>query len=170
MSEENDKRKELLEWYYSGDVGGYDVVVSNMARQRGGLGPGDGSGPYKGPGGQGIGRDMHRVADTDRRTGLDEPSSADMSSVPPDSPQSDIQREIEKQGREQEQPTTADEVAYEDKKKIYRAYGMLEVLGDKMKQLYSMTNAYQNEPQKREQLAQDVKQVSRELADMVGEL
>jgi hypothetical protein len=168
MSDEN-KQKELLEWYYSGDVGGYDVVVSNMARRGSGLGPKDGSGPYRGPGGQGIRRDMHRVADTER-SDLESPSSADMSSVPPNSPQSDIQREIERKDREQEQPTTADEVAYEDKKKIYRAYGMLEVLEDKMKQLYAMTNAYQNEPQKREQLAMDIKQISRDLADMVGEL
>jgi len=154
----DENNKELLEWYYGNQGNGLDVVVSNLTR-RGGLGAGDGSGPGKGPCGAEI-----------RRSEIDEPSTTDMSSVPPESPQSDIQAEIRKrQEREKEQPTT-DEVAYEDKRKMYRAFGMMDVLQGKMKELYSMTNAYQNKPQRREQLYQDVKQITRELSDSLSEL
>lgn len=155
MSEEN--KEELLEWYH-GNLSDYDLVISNMRNKRGGLGAGDGSGPYKGPCGKGLGRDV------------DEPSTADMSQTPPESPQNDIQREIEKKDKEQEQPTTADEVVQNDKKKMYKAFGMVEVLENKLKELYSMTDAYQNEPQKREQLASDVKQISADIVDLLSEL
>lgn len=152
------KQEDLLEWYYGG-AKDLDVVISKLGRDRGGLGAGDGTGPYKGPCGQGI-----------RKSELDEPSTADMSQTPPESPQNDIQREIERQDKENEQPTTADQVAYEDKKKMYRAFGMVEVLEAKIKELYSMTNSYQNEPEKREQLSSDLKQITRELADLVSEI
>lgn len=153
-----ENNKDLLEWYYGNNSSSdLDVVISNL--KRGGLGAGDGTGPGKGPCGQEV-----------RKSEIDEPSTADMSSVPPESPQDDIQKEIERQSREKEQPTTADEVAYEDKRKMYRAFGMMEVLQGKMKELYHMTNAYENEPQRREQLAQDVKQLTRELSDLVSEV
>jgi hypothetical protein len=131
--------KDLLEWYY-GNSDDYDnVVVSSMPNRQ----------------------SMQQI-----NIPQTAPSTADMSSVPPESPQ----REIENREKEQEKPNTADEVAYEDKKKIYRAFGMLRILSDKMNILYSLTNAYQNEPIRREELSQDIKQLTRDLADLVSEV
>jgi hypothetical protein len=101
-----------------------------------------------------------------------EPSvqTVDLNVAPPESPEEIIQKEVIARSRPAQLTTTSDEVIAQDKARIYKSLGILQVIGAKLTKLSAMISPYENDVIEREGLASDIKKLAADLADSVGSL
>jgi hypothetical protein len=96
--------------------------------------------------------------------------TVDLNVAPPESPQDIIQREIANRSQPAQLTTTSDEVIAQDKMRIYRSLGVLQVIGAKLTKLSTMISPYEKDAIEREGLVSDIKKLVSDLADSVGSL
>jgi hypothetical protein len=96
--------------------------------------------------------------------------TVDLNVAPPESPQDIIQREVIARSQPAQLTTTSDEVIAQDKMRIYRSLGILQVIGAKLTKLSNMISPYEKDVIEREGLASDIKKLAADLADSVGSL
>lgn len=98
------------------------------------------------------------------------PTTSDLNPVPATSPQADIQKEILNKVTQPELTQKNDAVIAVDKMNAYKAYGILKVIEEKLKMFSVLAGTQMDDPMKKEGLANDLKSLSRELADIIGAL
>ena len=103
---------------------------------------------------------------------IEEPpiSQCDLGDQPMDSPQGEIQKEIIKKEIKQQLTTQNDQVIVQDKVRIYKSMGIIEVIKGKLTLLSSLTSPYADEAMKKEDLSRDIKKLAAELTEIVGSL
>jgi len=103
--------------------------------------------------------------------GIQAPTTSDLNPVPATSPQVDIQREIlNKVAQQPELTQKNDAVIAVDKMNAYKAYGLVRAIEEKLKLFNAFAGTQIDDPLKKEGLANDLKTLSRELADIIGAL
>lgn len=103
-------------------------------------------------------------------TGVNPPTVADLNPVPAVSPQADIQQDIINKTAGAQLTMKNDNLIAVDKMNAYKAFGLLKIIEDKLKLFDYYAGAQVEDPIKKEGLANDLKSLSRELADIVGTL
>jgi len=99
------------------------------------------------------------------------PTTSDLNPVPATSPQVDVQREILNRVAQQPELTQKnDAVIATDKMNAYKAYGIVKAIEEKLKLFNAFAGTQIDDPMKKEGLANDLKTLSRELADIIGAL
>lgn len=99
-----------------------------------------------------------------------QPTVSDLNKVQAVSPQADIQKEILNNLKEPELTQKNDAVIAVDKMNAYKAYGILKVIEEKLKLFNTLAGTQVDDPLKKEGVANDLKSLSRELADIIGAL
>lgn len=139
-----DDKQEILEWYNDKPEGADEYVLIKKS-------------------------EYERTSSSNNST-ENPPMTSDLNPVPSDSPQVDIQQELINRAMGHEISQKNDALIATDKANAYKAYAVTELIEKKLKMFSALAGAHEEDPLRKEGIANDLKTLSRELADIIGAL